>query len=311
MSDLPASPPQYDPRVQLVRFPSAILGVERSFYIYLPPEYATSEQRFPVLYLLRGHEREWVNPYEDGARGGVNVVDVYLRLRAEGRVGPLMMVMPGLASDDNHIPGMLIDFRAPHLANDRPGIGTGRFERYFVDELLPRIDRDYRALPGARAIAGFSLGGMMAVKAAATYPQLFVSVGAYDGSFFYAADAGRSVRPGDALLEHPMFDPALGLPRDPDFITANSPVNLLLRADPDQIRRLAWFIQYGSEQIEPWGSNFYRGEHLLRALSYRGVQNGLPAPVLVDGDHSWRTADRHIEQTLPLHWAALQEACGA
>jgi hypothetical protein len=122
----------------------------------------------------------------------------------------------------------------------------------------------------------------------------------------YTTDAGRRVRASDGILENPMFDPALGVPRDMDFITANSAINRLIRADPAQIRRLAWFIQYGPEAIEPWGSNFYRGEHLLRALSYRGAHNRLTSPVMVDGDHSWRTADRHIEQTLPLHWAALQ-----
>lgn len=298
--------PQYDARAALIRFHSAVLGVERGFYVFLPPEYATGQQRFPALYLLRGHEREWVNPHEDGARGGTTVIDVYERLRNAGRIGPMILVMPGLASDDNHIPSMLTNFRAPELANGKSGIGSGRFEQFFVTELLPTIDRDYRTIPDARAIAGFSLGGMMAVKVAAAYPQLFVSVGAYDGTFLYTTDAGRRVRASDGILENPMFDPALGVPRDMDFITANSAINRLIRADPAQIRRLAWFIQYGPEAIEPWGSNFYRGEHLLRALSYRGAHNCLTSPVMVDGDHSWRTADRHIEQTLPLHWAALQ-----
>lgn len=301
-----AVPHHYDQRATLVRFHSTILGVERRYFIYLPPEYESGNQRFPLLYLLRGHEREWVNPREDDSRGGATVIDVYERLRAAGQIGPLLLVMPGLASDDNHIPSMLIDFRAPELAKQIPGIGNGQFERYFVEELIPQIDANYRTIPGARAIAGFSLGGMMAVKVAARYPELFVSVGAYDGTFFYTSDAGRSVRPGDGVLDHPMFDPALGLPRDLDFITTNSPVNLLLRADSQQLRRLAWFIQYGLEEIEPWGSNFYRGEHLLRALATCGVQNGLPAPVMAEGRHTWATADRHIEETLPLHWAALQ-----
>lgn len=306
-----AQHPHCDSRATLVHLASTVLGVEKLVYLYLPPEYAAdATQRFPTLYLLRGHEREWVNPQEDHSRQGLTVIDVYERLRAEGRIGPLILVMPGIASDDNQLSGMLTDFRAPDLAGDAVGIGSGQFERYFVEELIPWIDETYRSVPAARAVAGFSLGGMMAVKAAARYPELFVSVGAYDGTFFFTADGGRNVRASDSVLMHPMFDPAFGLPRDFDFITAQSPANLILHMDPAQLRRITWLIQYGPEQIEPWGSNFYRGEHFLRVLHARGGRNSLPSAVIPDGDHTWRTADRHIEQTLPLHWEALRTAGG-
>jgi hypothetical protein len=103
----------------------------------------------------------------------------------------------------------------------------------------------------------------------------------------------------------PMFDPALGVPRDPDHLADQSPVTLLMRADPTAIRRITWAIQYGPEHIEPWGSNFYRGEFLLRALRSLGIQNAAPIAALPDGQHTWQIADRHIEQTLPIHWGAL------
>lgn len=299
----------YDPRALPVHFFSQVLGVLKRYYIYLPPEYAAGTQRFPVLYLLRGHEREWVNPHEDTSRGGQTVIDVYAAARAAGAVGPLILVMPGIASDDNHLTGLMTDFRAPELAGNRPGIGSGRFERFFVQELIPHIDQTYRTLPTGRgrAVAGFSLGGAMAVKVAARYPGLFASVGAYDGTFFFTSDCGRRVRASDSLLLHPLFDPVFGVPRDMDFITENNPVNLVMQADPAHLRALTWCIQYGPEQCEPRGANFYRGEHLLQALRRQGVRNSLPSPVLPDGQHTWATADRHIRQTLPLHWAALSE----
>lgn len=298
--------PTFDQRARHVRIASRALGLTKSLYLYLPPEYAAApRQRFPALYLLRGHEREWVNPREDDSRGATTVIDVYARLRATGAIGPMILVMPGLASDDNAVPGMLTDFRSPQLVDGAPGVGTGMFQRYFFDELIPHVDRHFRTIPAARSIAGFSLGGYMAVKAAALRPEHFVSVGAFDGSFPYAADAGRSARPGDGLFAPPMFDAPLGRPRDPDWLAANSPVTLLLRADPASICRLIWIIQYGPEQIEPWGSNFYRGEYLLRALHTLGVSNAAPLAALPDGEHSWRIADRHIEQTLPIHWRAM------
>jgi S-formylglutathione hydrolase FrmB len=301
-----SDPSPFDPRARLLRFPSSALGVERGAYVYLPPEYAQGGRRFPALYLLRGHEREWVNPREDDSRGGATVIDAYERLRAAGTVGPMILVMPGMASDDNAVPGMLTDFRQPELAAGAPGIGSGLFQRFFFDDLLPAIDRSLRTLPAARAIAGFSLGGYMAVKAAALRPDLFVSVGAFDPSIPYAGDHGRTARPGDSIFAMPMFDPALGVPRDPAHLADQSPIVLLMRGDPQALRRLAWAIQYGPEHIEPWGSNFYRGEHLLRALRSIGVRNAAPVAALPDGRHTWQIADRHIEQTLPIHWNAMR-----
>jgi S-formylglutathione hydrolase FrmB len=300
--------PALDPRARLVRVRSQALGLTKGLFVYLPPEYAAApRRRFPALYLLRGHEREWVNPREDESRGGATVIDVYERLRAAGAVGPLILVMPGMASADNAVPGMLTDFRGPELASGAPGVGSGLFQRFFFDELLPAVDQRFRTIPAARAVAGFSLGGYMAVKAAALRPELFVSVGAFDGAFPYAADGGRAARSGDGLFAPPMFDAPLGRPRDPAHLAANNPICLLLRADPAAIRRITWAIQYGPEQIEPWGSNFYRGEYLLRVLRSLGVENAAPCAALADGQHIWRVADHHIEQTLPIHWAALSQ----
>jgi S-formylglutathione hydrolase FrmB len=298
--------PTYDPRAHSVRMRSRILGVTRRFYVYLPPEYADQPQRrFPTLYLLRGHEREWVNPHEDASRSGATVIDVYERLRAADAVGPLIMVMPGMASTDNAVPGMLTDFRSPEYAAHVTGIGSGRFQQFFFEELLPTVDQRFRTLPAARAVAGFSLGGYMAVKAVALRPELFVSVGAFDGAFPYASDGGRRARAAETLFAPPMFDAPLGRPRDPAHLNANNPLGLLMRADPAALRRLIWVIQYGPETIEPWGSNFYRGEYLLRALASLGISNAAPVAALAEAQHNWQSADQHIAQTLPIHWAAL------
>ncbi|GAB4424812.1 MAG: alpha/beta hydrolase-fold protein [Chloroflexi bacterium OHK40] len=296
----------FDRRARPLQLYSHVLGVPRRLFVYLPPEYtAFPQRRFPTLLLLRGHEREWVNPREDESRGGTTVIDVYERLRSAGTVGPLILVMPGLASDDNTVPGMLTDFRSPERAAAVAGVGSGLFQRYFFEELLPFVDLRLRTLPTARAVAGFSLGGYMAVKAAALHPELFASVGAFDASIPYTTDGGRRARPGDSLFAPPMFDAPFGLPRDEAHLTANNPVALLMRADPAAIRRLTWIVQYGPEQLEPWGSNFYRGEFLLRALRTLGVENAAPLAAPPDSQHTWQSADRHIEQTLPIHWRAL------
>jgi putative esterase len=300
---LPALP-VYDLRARYVTFFSAALGIFKSFYIYIPPDLRAG-QRAPTLYFLRGHEREWINPHEDATRGGTNVIDVYQRLRAAGRVGPLLLMFPGMSSDDNRVPGLLVNMLAPQRTK-AAGIGSGRFEDYFFDDLLPYVEAHFPAQAGRRGLAGFSLGGAMAIKAAAQRPDLFASASAYDGTFLYAADRGRRIRRIDSVTRNPIFDAAYDVPRNTRFIATNNPANLILRGAPAALGRVTWMIGYGPKHREPWHSNFYRGDHLVQCLVARGLPNALPHNIFPDGDHTWRTADAFMELALPLHDRALR-----
>ena len=300
-------PSPFDRRVQAITWFSPSLGIRKRLHLYLPPGYTASQERYPVLYLLRGHEREWINLDEDSSRQGRNVVDVYEQLLSSGKVGPLILAFPGLTGDDGTVHGLGIDLLEPWLGPRAGGMGTGRWERYLIHDLIPFVDRHWRTLADGdhRGLAGFSLGGAIAARLAAKAPRLFRTAGAYDGTFFYATENGRSVRPDDSVLKNPLWDPAFGRPHDLAYATANSPANLVLQGDRAVLARITWMIQYGAEKLEPWGSNFYRGEHLVKALARRGIENAVPG-VLAAGDHTWHTADRHMAITLPLHWQALQ-----
>ena len=150
----------------------------------------------------------------------------------------------------------------------------------------------------------------MAIGAAAQRPDLFASASAYDGTFLYAIDRGRRVRASDAVVHNPIFDAAYGVPRDLRFVAQNSASNRILRGEQAALGQVTWIIGYGPERGEPWHSNFYRGEHLVRCLENRGLRNALPHERFPDGDHTWRTADAFAELALPLHERALREAAG-
>jgi dienelactone hydrolase len=304
----PIAPPEYDRRTLHVTFPSPALGIHKSFYIFVPPDLPEG-QHAPALYLLRGHEREWINTREDTTRGGKNIIDVYERLRADGTIGPLILVFPGLTSDDNRVPGLLVNMRAPQLAGAVSGLGSGQFEDYFFQDLIGYVDASFPTVADGRGrgIAGFSLGGAMAIKAAAQRPDLFATAGAYDGTFLYAVDRGRRVRVSDAVIRNPMFDPAYNVPRDMRFIAANNAANLIMRGDASALGRTTWMIGYGPKHREPWHANFYRGEHLVGCLRARGLDSAVPFEAFPDGDHTWRTADAFMALTLPLHERVLRQ----
>jgi enterochelin esterase family protein len=76
--------------VQSVWYPSPILKLKgRRMYVYTPPDYMTSNARYPVLYLLHGgggDEDQWIN------LGRANVI--MDNLIAAGKMKPMIVVMP-------------------------------------------------------------------------------------------------------------------------------------------------------------------------------------------------------------------------
>ena len=298
----------YDARAQKVQLQSGALGVAKEFYIYTPPGYAFSPgRRYPVLYLFRGHEKEWINKNEDGTRGGRNVIDVYEELLAAGTAGPMILVFPGISSNDNSVSGMLTNFKAPQLTT-AAGIGTGKFEDYFVQDVIGFVDANYRTVPNkaGRGVDGFSLGGFMSPKIASQHPELFKSAGAFDGTHFYAdldCSDVDAVRDANTFTTNSMFDPVFGNPRDTAFAALNNGPNLVCNGTPAAMQSLHWFIQYGPLSGEPLSSNYLRGDHIMEKLTQKGVTNEIPA--VLEGGHNWATADEHMRQTLPLHWSVL------
>jgi len=296
-------PHPYDTRARLLELRSKILGVPKRFYIYTPPGY-NSKEPLPALYMFRGHEREWINPHEDLTRAGRTIIDVYEELLAVDMVGRMALVFPGVSSDDNSVPGLLVNFRQPELTT-KSGIGTGQFEDYFFHELIPFVERHYGVDPDRRSVEGFSLGGFQAVKIAAQHPHLFRSVGAFDGTYFWddrrkADQIARS----DALFPKPFFDPAFGVPRDGRYGAENNPINLVRNGNSKALQRLTWIIEHGPRSAEPNQSNYYRGERLLRVLRDQGIENqGCGA--IADAIHTWHWNHEHMRHALPLHWQAL------
>lgn len=299
-----------DTRAQKITIDSAALGVPKSFYIYTPPGYdARPARRYPVVYLFRGHESEWINRNQDATRGGRDVIDVYEELLAAGNVGPMILVFPGISSDDNAVSGMLTNFIAPGLTN-APGVGTGAFEDYFVKEIIPYVDANFRTIASrdARGVDGFSLGGFMSAKIAAQHAELFSTAGMFDGTHFYAnSDCTQIDTVRDTTFGNAMFDPVFGNPRDAHYAALNNGPTLVCNSTPEALRSVHWFVQYGPLTSEPNDANYLRGDHFVQKLQEKGVANEI-TPAVLEGGHHWATADTHMRATLPLHWNVLGRA---
>ncbi len=121
----------------------------------LPPGYDATATRYPVVYLLHGYPQD-----EMAFLGGR-----FQGLSIEAEAPPFIVVMP----------------RSKNGYGGTPYVNspvTGRWEDFFVDDLVPWVDAHYRTLPTpqSRGIAGYSLGGFSALRLALRHPDLFGAV---------------------------------------------------------------------------------------------------------------------------------------
>ena len=137
---------------------SKILNMDRKFSIYLPPDYESSQRSYPVLYLLHGSGDDQTGWVQFGEVG--NITDKAIR---EGISTPVIIVMPDANTGRR---GYFNDIR-----------GDWRYEDFFFQELIPHIEKTYRAKSEKqfRAVAGLSMGGGGSFMYALHRPEMFSS----------------------------------------------------------------------------------------------------------------------------------------
>jgi len=134
---------------------SAALGETRHVEVHLPASYAwATERRYPVLYLL------------DGQTHGGHAVASSDFLAAQGHLPELIVVSV-------HSTVRVRDFTQTDWPQGWIGGGGARhFARFVETELVPRIERDYRAGP-FRILAGHSASGQFVLHRLASQPATF------------------------------------------------------------------------------------------------------------------------------------------
>ena len=173
---------------ETVRLQSAILGEERTILISTPPGYGQSTERYPVLYMTDG------DAHLTHTRGTVDF------LARNGLLPQLIIV--GVTNTDRtrdltptHVASRTIDGRV--FENPTSG-GAATFLDFFEGELFPYVDANYRTLP-MRVFAGHSFGGLFALNALFTRPQMFDAVLAVSPSLNW--DDDLSVRQAGTFFE--------------------------------------------------------------------------------------------------------------
>ncbi|MCF2505463.1 esterase [Dyadobacter sp. CY107] len=149
----------------------------REMYVYTPPGYDQSTEKYPVLYLLHGggeDQRGWAT------QGKTNLI--LDNLIAEGKAKPMLVVM----MDGN--------LGSPMGPGSMATAGDG-FLKIFESELklgaIPFVESNFRVQADAahRALAGLSMGGIQTLYAGVKNTDMFSSLGVFSSGWFANNDA--------------------------------------------------------------------------------------------------------------------------
>lgn len=180
-----------------VWYPSSWEGMSRRrMTVYTPPAYEENASVFyPVLYLLHGSGGD-ENAWTEAGRAA-QILD---NMIAEGRIKPMIVVMPNGLTDWQAAPGEGEEYnREPSAMNVSSMMG--QYENTFRNDIVAFIDSRYRTIRNkdGRAIAGLSLGGLHSIFISANNPGLFSYVGLFSAQTTNAMTNARLKRWGNVV----------------------------------------------------------------------------------------------------------------
>jgi enterochelin esterase family protein len=168
--------------VSVVTYWSSTLKRFRRLHVYTPPGYESGAGTFPIFYLLHGafdSDDSWTSV----GRAGF-ILD---NLIAAGKAKPMVIIMPH-----------------GHTGPFRFGTGfTDEFEREFVTDIMPQIEKRYRVHTDRahRALAGLSMGGAQTLNIGIPHLEEFAYLGVYSSGIF-----GITGGPGGNQQQGPSFE---------------------------------------------------------------------------------------------------------
>jgi len=240
---------------------SNILEKEMAYAIYLPKGYESSQRKYPVLYLLHGlggDQNSWI---QNGDMQRITDNEI-----KEGSTAAMIIVMPDAE-------------RTWYVNSENQKY---KYEDYFINELIPYIDKTYRSRPSKRyrAISGFSMGGFGAMLYALHHPDLFIASAAMstatrtDNEIIEMSIVDYSRRYGQIISEI-----REGTSRITKFWNNNSLHYLVKDLKEDQKKLVGFYLDIGDDD------HLFRGNSLLH-IAMRDLN--IPHEYRVrNGGHNW------------------------
>jgi S-formylglutathione hydrolase FrmB len=257
-------------RYETVQFESRLVGAPLPYNVILPADYkrgASKSKRYPVLYLLHGlggSAADWVSERA--------------HLADHAAAYPFIVVVP--EGKD----GWYTDGIAPNE----------KFESYFLQELIPDVDRRFRTVAAreGRAVAGLSMGGYGSLKFGLKHPELFAFAASMSGAL-----AAASWLPDEKLLEfiRPSIARVYGPADQPGNETrrANDIYRIVRELPPEKIKALPFlYLDCGTEDFLIGVNRDFSALLLEKKVAHEFRES--------PGTHSWPYWDRQVQEVLRL-----------
>jgi predicted alpha/beta superfamily hydrolase len=172
------------------------LNRQRTLRIYVPPGYASSTKRYPVLYMHDGQN------LFDAATSYAGEWEVDETLDGLARSKGLELIVVGI---DNGGVQRMTELNAW----DHPRFGKGEGQAYMdfiVKVVKPMVDQNYRTLADREntGVMGSSMGGLISHYALLQYPTIFSKAGVFSPAYWTAPEvykmAAAHPMPADVRL---------------------------------------------------------------------------------------------------------------
>lgn len=228
-------------------FPIQSEATGRPYHIYvrLPEGYdPASERTYPTVYLLDGDSLFPI------------LAANHLFLTYDDRLPEAIVVGVAYGGFSPDINRRNVDFQTPGDRVAEGAAGAEAFQRFLSDELLPRVEADFRSDPARRILFGQSRGGAMVLYSAVTDPDLF----------WGRIASNPSITPG---IESLMVRAAASRRDDLVLVVTSGTLD---RADLQE-EAAAWLSEWRDRPDRPWvlhGVRIEGGTHAANAPdSYR------------------------------------------
>ncbi|HEV2621701.1 MAG TPA: alpha/beta hydrolase-fold protein [Frateuria sp.] len=189
-------------QVQKLELDAAAFAPERIHVtVYLPPDYAHSSARYPVLYANDGQDMQAVGLQ-------ATLADLY----AEHAIEPVIVVAVDMLHDRASGYGLSDRKRGQSVVGGSVigpiGLKAADYSSWVATSLVPYVDVHYRTRADARqrAVMGWSLGALNAFNLGWQYPEVFGKVGAMSPSFWLAGDRSDPAAVQRSRLPQAMVD---------------------------------------------------------------------------------------------------------
>lgn len=156
------------------------LDRKRRIWLYLPPDYNTSNKSYPVVYMHDGQNLFDNNSSFSGEWSADETMNKLFRDKSLG------LIVVGIDNGGDK----RLDEYSP-WTNDKYGGGEGNdYIKFITNTLKPYIDSNYNTLTDKAntAIIGSSMGGLISHYAALKYPNIFGKAAVFSPSFWFAPD---------------------------------------------------------------------------------------------------------------------------